>query len=191
MTLLVRVLSLLAVLSLSGCALFQEKISDYEQRSTVYGWLDIKDLSPNHLSSVVMYQHRPATDKPYYYMAFRKYQGGYLFYSHIPPKGAFKLDTLSGQSCLLFLCGNTIYQYNLGKQGDFGTAVINKPGVYYVGSYKLSKVKTGWLEQGKFSIEETGNGPSRKQMLELILQKDTPIEHPVVAERIRGELSRQ
>lgn len=188
---LLRLLPIFALgLALSGCSLFHERIDNYDDRSTVYGWIDIKDIPPNHLSSITLYQHRPATDKPYYYMGWRKLKGGYVFWSHIQPNGAFKLDTITGQSCLFFLCGNTIYSYSLGKQGDYGTAVINKPGVYYMGSYKLSEIKMGWLEPDKFSIDDATDGPTRQEMLELILQKDVPAAFPVVGQRIRRELGK-
>ena len=181
-----RAFVLILLVSLSGCAVFQEKITDYDQRSTVYGWLDTKDLKPNHLYAINLYQHRPATDKPYYGMSFVKMDGGYLVYSHIPPNGAFKLDSLHGQNCLLFLCGNTTYSYNLGKQGDIGTVVIRKPGVYYLGSFKLSDVKTGWFEPGKFKVEAV-KGPTQQAMLERVLQ-EAPSEYPVVGLRIEKKL---
>ncbi len=181
-----RPVLVLCISLLAGCSVFQKKISDYEHRSTVYAWIDIKDLAPNHLSSVNLFQHRPATDKPYYGMATIKMDGGYLLYTHIPPEGAYKLNSLSGQSCMLFLCGNTFYTYDLGKQGDQGTVVIKQPGVYFLGSFKLSDLKTGWFQPGKFEVKEV-EGPSQQAMLEKLLL-EAPKAYPVVGQRIQRAL---
>lgn len=186
-----RLVLLLAVLvtSLTGCSIFQKEISDYEQRSTVFAWVDVKDLAPNRLHAIHLYQHRPVTKEPYYGMGTVKMDGGYLIYTHITPNGAYKLDSLSGQQCMLIFCGNTVYTYNLGKQGDVGTVVIDQPGVYFLGAYKLSDVKTGWFQPGKFEIEQV-EGPGIASMLTELLE-ESPEKYPVVAQRIQQALESQ
>ncbi|OZA26881.1 MAG: hypothetical protein B7X93_10130, partial [Hydrogenophilales bacterium 17-61-9] len=76
-----------------------------------------------------------------------------------------------------------------GKQGDeVGAVIIQSPGIYSLGAYKLKKMKTGFFEQGKFDAEPAKNAPSKREMLEEIL-KDIGDE-PVVAERIKRELGK-
>lgn len=176
-----------AALTLAGCGLMAPKISDYSQRSTVYGWLDIRDIDANRLHQVVLTQHRPATDEPYLYMGAEKLEGGYLIYTHIPENGAYKLEQLSGQRCLLFLCSNTIFTYDLGKQGDLATAVIERPGVYFLGNYKLAEVKTGWFEAGKFEMTASEEGPDETLLLQAVLE-EAPADHPVIGQRIQAEM---
>lgn len=103
------------------------------------------------------------------------------------PNGSHKPVSAAAQSCIGFMCGNTIYEYSFGKQGDeTGAVVIKSPGVYWMGAYKLKKVKTGFFEQGKFDIEPAKDAPSKREILEEIL-KD--IDEPVVAEKIKRELA--
>jgi hypothetical protein len=70
-----------------------------------------------------------------------------------------------------------------------GAVTIEKPGVYFLGSYDLAEEDTGWFEQGKFSVNEARKGPSRKELLEAVLAF-APEDHPVVAQRIRSEMKR-
>ena len=181
-----RFLSVVAVLIISGCVGGGgERITDYTNHSTVYGWVDIDEVDGNHLYNVIVKQYRPKTEAPYYFLGIEKFKGGYLFYTHATTNGAFKLDTARAQSCLGFMCSNTYYEYHFGSQGsDVGAVTIDKPGVYFLGSYELAEQKTGWFEQGKFNVVEAQNGPSRKEMLEAVLA-NAPRDHPIVAERIR------
>lgn len=176
----------LAVL-LGACATGTE-ITDFSDRSVGYGWLNIKEVDANTLHSVVIQQYRPQTAEPYYPSAVKEFKNGFLYYTIALPAGAHKTQSASGQRCLGFLCGNTIYRYSFGKQGsDVGSVVIKTPGVYHLGSYKLLDVKTGFFEPGKFDVVPATDAPSRREMLEEILREvqDTP----VMADRIRRELA--
>lgn len=114
---------------LVGCAsMGGEKVDDFTKLSVSYGWLNIDDVDANWLHSVVIFQHRPHSDKPYYHVAVKEFEGGYLYYSFAFPNGAFAAYSAEGQSCLGFICSNTIYSYNFGKQGDDVAALlIEKP----------------------------------------------------------------
>lgn len=184
-SILLRLLLLVGLAGLSGCMSVGEDIKDYSDRSVVYGWIDIEEVDANRIHDVVFYQARPKTKEPYWHIAVEKFEGGWLFYHFGFPNGAYKLDNASGQSCLLFLCGNTIYNYTFGKQGDDISIVIDKPGTYYAGSYSFKDVDTGWFEQGKFEVSKAKHGPTQKQMLEFLSREDVPLEHAVVAERIK------
>lgn len=184
-----RIFLLASLVVLSGCMSLGEEIKDYTDRSLIYGWIDIEEVDANRIHDVVFYQARPKTKEPYWYTGVEKFEGGWLFYHFGFPKGAYKLDNASGQSCLLFLCSNTIYTYEFGKQGaDVGAIVIEKPGVYYAGSYSFKDVDTGWFEAAKFDVSKAKNPPSQKAMLEFLLTEDVPLEHAVVAERIKKAL---
>lgn len=182
-----RLLTLASILLLPSCALLGGKeIKDFDNRSVVYGWLDIKDVDANRLHQVSFFQSRPKTKEPYYQVGVEKFKGGYLFYHYGFPNGAFKLDQASGQNCLLFLCSNTIHTYSFGKQGDdVGTVVINKPGVYYVGAHAFRDVKTGWFEAGRFEVVKAKAPPSQREMLEFLALQDVPKEFPVIAARLK------
>ncbi len=183
-----RFVAAMFLLLLVGCASTGgEKVDDFTKLSVGYGWLNIDDVDANRLHSVVIFQHRPHSDKPYYHVAVKEFEGGYLYYSFAFPNGAFAAYSAEGQSCLGFICSNTIYSYNFGKQGDDVAALlIEKPGVYHFGDYALQELDTGFFEQSKFDVVPVDNAPSEKQMLEEIL-KDTK-DNPVVAQRIQNRI---
>lgn len=175
------------VLLMGGCA-SGPRITDFTDRSVGYGWLNIKDVAVNQLHNVTVYQYIPRTVEPYFGTTLKAFKGGYLYYTMALPVGSHKTYSAAGQRCLGFLCGNTIYKYSFGKQGnDAGAVVIKSPGVYHMGSYDLKEVKTGFFEQGKFDAVPAANGPSKRELLEEIL-KDTQ-DVPVIAERIKRELA--
>lgn len=177
------------VLVTGGCAFTGDKITDYTNRSIVYAWLDISDIDGNHMYGGHIKQYAPATDKPYYPLSGEKLKGGLLVNHNGLENGSFKLDNIKLQSCLGFICSNTSYIYDFGAQDLVATTIIKKPGVYYLGSFKLVEEKTGFFEQGKFSVIKAENGPSQKEMLELML-KDAPSEHPIIAERLQNSLNK-
>ena len=182
-----RLAPIAAAVLLAGCATGTQ-ITDFNDRSVGYGWLDIKDVDANRLYSVDIYQYRPQTAEPYYPAAVKPFKNGYLYYTMALPNGAHKTQSAAGQQCLGILCGNTTYRYSFGKQGDdVGAIVIKQPGVYHMGSYKLKSVSTGFFEQGKFEVLPAPNAPSRREMLEEILKEAEDV--PVIAERIKRELA--
>lgn len=177
----------LSVVLLAGCATGTQ-VTDFENRSLAYGWLNIKEVDANRLHSVSVYQFRPQTTEPYYPAAVKEFKNGFLYYTMALPNGSHKTESAAGQRCLGFLCSNTTYKYSFGKQGDdVGAVVIKTPGVYHLGSYRLKEVKTGMFEQGKFEVVPASDAPSRREMLEEILKDAHDV--PVIAERIRRELA--
>lgn len=182
-----RLVLVLSVVLLAACA-SGTRVTDFTDRSLGYGWLNIKEVDVNRLHAVDIYQFRPHTDAPYYPAAIKEFKNGYLYYSMALVNGSHKTISASGQRCLGFLCSNTIYNYSFGKQGDdVGAVVIKTPGVYYMGSYNLKNVKTGFFEQDKFQAVPATDAPSRREMLEEILKNAENV--PVIAERIKRELA--
>lgn len=172
----------------SGCA-SPGRVTDFTDRSVVYGWLDIGDVDANRLHSVVLYQLRPRTDTPYYNVKVTKFEGGYLYYAFSLPQGAIKLYEVSGQRCALILCTNSTFSYGFGKQGSLAAVSIDEPGVYYLGSLKLEEVKTGLFEAGKFDVNYSDAGPGERQMLEAMLSDARDLD-PLVSARIEAALER-
>jgi hypothetical protein len=190
MSMLTRLPLVLAALLLAACSNI-ETIKDFENRSVAYGWVDIKDVQMNRVSGIYIQQYRPRTDSPFYTTGVKEFRNGYLFWTIALPPGAHKLDTIKGQTCLGFLCGNTLYSYRFGKQGDeVGAVVIKAPGVYHLGAYKLQEEKTGLFEEGKFKVLPAANAPTRRDMLEAILNDPDTQDTPVMVERIKRELAR-
>lgn len=182
-----RLVPVLSAVLLSACA-SGTRITDFNDRSVGYGWLNIKDVEANRLHDVSIYQFRPQTAEPYYPTAVKEFKGGYLYWTMALPAGSHKTVSASGQRCLGFLCSNTSYKYSFGKQGDdVGAVVIKSPGVYHLGSYNLKDVPTGFFEGGKFQVQAASNAPSKREMLEEILKDAEDV--PVIAERIRRELA--
>jgi hypothetical protein len=183
-----RLALILSVVLLAACATGTE-VTDFSDRSLGYGWLDIKDVEANRLHAVNIYQLRPLSTDPYYSTAVKEFKNGYLYYTMALKNGSHKTESASGQRCLGFLCGNTMYNYSFGKQGDeVGAVTIKSPGVYHLGSYRLTDMKTGFFEQGKFKVQPAANAPSQREMLEEILKDADDV--PVMAARIKAELAR-
>ena len=182
-----RLFYVLFAVLLASCA-SGTRVTDFNDRSLGYGWLNIKEVDANRLYAVDIYQYRPQTAEPYYPAAVKPFKDGFLYYTMALPAGAHKTQSARGQACLGILCGNTDYRYSFGKQGDeVGAIVIKSPGVYHMGSYKLKSVKTGFFEPGKFEVLPATDAPSRREMLEEILKDANDV--PVIAERIQRELA--
>lgn len=161
----------------SGCSLvFKDsggkKIANYDDRSIVFGWLDMSE-SGDRLDRVVFEQLKPVTKKKYYTMGIIRQEKGYIVYHIGMPEGTFKLSNFTGHSCLInpfFMCdAGTIY--DMPRQGSTGGIVVGKSGAYYLGALKYKRVKTGFFEAGKFEIEEDKDPPSQEAMLKAIHEK--------------------
>ena len=191
-----RFMLLIAVtLLLTGCA--GTKVTDFTDRSLVYGWLDIKEVNPNRLNDVSIRQFKPKIEEPYYHAGIMKLKDGFLYYSWILPNGAHKTVSVQGRYCLAgrFFCSDTIYTYSFGKQDDeVGAVIIKNPGVYHLGSYKLKDVKVGFFEgfykPATFEVLPATNAPSKREMLEEILKDGGSSVPPLIADRIKAELAK-
>ena len=182
-----RFLLLAAGMFLSACIGGGKPITDFADRSVVYGWLDASEIQGNHLFSANIRQFDPPTDAPFLGMGIEKHEGGYLIYHYGAPRGMHELDQISLQSCLVIICGNTINQYSFSAYADSpGRVDTRRPGVHFIGAYKLVKVRTGLFKQGEFRVTKI-RGPSKNGMLAVLL-KDTPEGHPVIDQRIQAAM---
>jgi hypothetical protein len=164
---------------LAGCASggHGRSIND-TSNSLVFGYVDMGD-APTKIEGASIMQVAPPSDKPYWGTDVRNG----LFYTYYLPPGSYKLATLYGSS---FWKGN--YRYNFPRQGADQGVRINKPGIYFLGSYKYQEVKTGWFEGAKFDIERV-DSPTEAELLQRILDEDSEIKGSAWEEKIRRRLS--
>lgn len=162
---------------IGGCATGGRDIND-PTNSLAFGYIDMDD-APTSVSNAWLIQVAPPSEEPYWGMGVRK---GVFYNSYLPP-GTYQVSSFAGSG---FFRGN--YEYSFPRQGRNATAVrITKPGIYFLGSYKYKKVKSGFFEQGKFNIEKI-NKPTERELLERILKEDSDIRDSKWAERIRARL---
>jgi hypothetical protein len=174
-------LLLAAVVFVAGCAGggHGRDIND-PSNSLVFGYVDMAD-APTKVTGAHIMQVAPPTDKPYWGMGVK--DG--LFYSSYLPPGSYRLSSLHGSH---FLRGE--HQYNMGRQGGGDTTVrIDKPGIYFLGSYKYKNVKTGMFEQSKFGIERVST-PGEAELLQKMLDTDPELKNSAWADKIRQRIAR-
>jgi len=165
-----RIILIAITLMLAGCAGGGKPITDFNDRSVVYAWLDVSEISGNNLFSASIRQYSPQSDEPYLGMAIKKHNGGYLIYHYGASPGSWELNSLSLQSCLAIICTNTIKEYNFSNFADApGQTDARRPGVHFMGAYALKKERGGLFRIGEFSVHKI-SGPSKKAMLQVVLQ---------------------
>ena len=170
----------IAVSFLAGCAGggHGRDIND-PSNSLVFGYVDMAD-APTKISGAQIMQVAPPTDKPYWGTDVR--DG--MFYTYYLPPGSYKLATLHGSS---FLKGD--YRYTFPRQGGEQGVRIDKPGIYFLGSYKYQNVKTGMFEQSKFDIARVKT-PTEAELLQRMLDNDPELKKSVWADKIRERIAR-
>lgn len=155
---------ILIVLLLTGCApsLQIKEMSD-DGNSLVFGYINVMCMS------WVQLQAAPGQQGPQFITINRVIDG--LFYLENVPPGSYQI--------LRFGCGGTPLGKDNIAHGPGGATVfqlpqigknesavrITKSGVYYMGSFKYEKVKTGFFEDDKFRITKS-ESPSERQILD-------------------------
>jgi len=164
---------------LAGCASSgpQRDIND-PTNSLVFGYIDMSD-APTSVSSAWIVQVAPPSDTPYWGLGVNK---GLFYNSYLPP-GSYQLSKFGGSG---FFAGQ--HEYMFPRQGNRTALRIKKPGIYFLGSYKYKKVKTGFLSQEKFSIEKMKK-PTEAELLKRILEEDDNVKDSAWSTRIRARLA--
>jgi len=173
---------LFAAGALGGCASEPGRSIDDPTNSLVFGYVDMAD-APTSVDVVRLRQVAPPPpdDKAFWRMGVRD---GMFYNSYLPP-GSYILASLYGSS---WWRGE--YQYNFPRQGGGDTAVrADKPGIYFLGSYKYKSVKTGFLEAPKFDIERVDT-PTEAELLQRMLDKDSELAKSTWGDRIRQRIAR-
>lgn len=159
--------------SLSGCAVYWTKskyASEQKDPDTIllFGYLDDSD-APFKMKRGEIKQVRPATKRSY--KEFRSDKKG-IFYLENLPVGSYELMEFSGPD--KWILSSDWWDWNIGhlrsKPGFEKSQVkANAPGVYYMGSYRIDKVKDGGLFSfNKYETVAT-DSPSEKEILEKLL----------------------
>ncbi|MEW6332281.1 MAG: hypothetical protein AB1560_12560 [Pseudomonadota bacterium] len=164
---------------LAGCASGgpSRDIND-PTNSLVFGYIDMDD-APTKVSYAWIEQVAPPSDSPYWGLGVTK---GVFYNSYLPP-GSYQLSKLGGSG---FFAGQ--HEYSFPKQGNRTALRISKPGIYFLGSYKYKKVKTGFFQQGKFAIEKIAK-PTEAEVLKRILDEDDEVRDSAWGKKIRARLA--
>ena len=126
--------------------------------SLVFGYMDMAD-APTEVDWVSLKQVGTPTDEGYWSLGV---DDGLVFNQYLPV-GSYQMAQFGGSG---FMAGDV--RYSFPAYGKNETAVrITKPGVYFLGSFKYVKVKTGLFAPGKFDIERTST-PTERELLERI-----------------------
>ena len=164
-------------LLVSGCGGSRAFVKSVEEEeSLVFGHFDMSD-GPGSFNSAVMKRVKPATDKPYYGFGI---DGDMFFRTAVPP-GSYKFTSFGSFKSF----GNTQYTFSMPPQGRGEMdPIIDKTGIYYVGSYKYKKVKTGFFEQDKFDVEKVSKPTERELLVKLLEKAKHPTWQAAIQKRI-------
>jgi hypothetical protein len=146
--------------------------------SLVFGYIDMEG-APTGVNAASIMQVSPPSETPYWALAVNKG----LFVNAFLPPGSYQLSSFSGSG---FFAGP--HEYIMPRQGNETSLRIVKPGIYFLGSYKYEKVKTGMFERGKFAIERT-NTPTEAELLKRVLDDSEGIRNSAWANKIRARLA--
>jgi len=173
-------LGLFALALSAGCASsgHERNIND-PTNSLVFGYIDMDD-APTSIAYASIQQVAPPTQEPYWSLAVRKG----LFYTAYLPPGSYQLSKFGGSA---FFTGEHVYGFP--RQGNQTALRIEKPGIYFLGSYKYRDVKSGMFEQGKFSIDAI-NKPTEADLLRRILDEGSGIKDSAWRDRIQARLAK-
>lgn len=173
------VLGLISLGLLAGCGSSgpQRDIND-PTNSLVLGYIDMDD-APTGVESAWIRQVSPPSENPYWGLGISK---GLFYNSYLPP-GSYQLASFSGSG---FFAGE--HKYSFPRQGNETALRITKPGIYFLGSFKYKSVKSGFFEQGKFSIEKI-NKPTEVELLKRILDENDEIKNSAWGKKIRARLA--
>lgn len=151
---------------------------DDPTNSLVFGYIDMDD-APTGVSHAWMRQVAPPTDAPYWGLGVSKG----LFYNYYLPPGSYQLSKFAGSG---FFAGQ--HEYEFPQQSNQTSLRITKPGIYFIGSYKYKKVKTGFFSQRKFAIEKI-NKPTEAELLKRILDEDSDLRNSALGNKVRARLA--
>jgi hypothetical protein len=150
----------LTLLFLAGCAsdaIGPERDLNDPTNSLVFAYIDMSD-APTGVEDASL---KPQGEEGYWHLGV---DDGLLYQAHLPA-GSYQLATLSGSS---FFKGEVDYNFPVYGQNESAVR-IQKPGIYFLGSFKYQEVKTGIFEKGKFDIERADT-PTELELLNKLMQ---------------------
>lgn len=151
-------------IGLVGCGTPLENVDPKaENLSIVAGYIDMRE-APSRLGWVSIKAYGPGTD--HHYRA--RVEDGVFFHIGVDP-GSYQIDRFGGQGGWAAF-GGAAHEYEWGTRGRNATAIrIERPGVYFMGSYRYAPQRTGLLEAGKFQMNSTST-PSEREVLQRVLR---------------------
>lgn len=174
-----RLLLLAMLLTLAACgssSIGPKRDINDPSNSLVFAFVDMSE-APTKIDSAHL---KPQGEEGYWRMSVAD-DGQLISQAYLPP-GAYQLATLRGSG---FFAGENVYRFP--EYGRNQTALrIQKPGVYFMGSFRYAKVKTGFFEGGKFMIEKV-QSPTESELLQR-LQKEDWVKGTQWEARIRNRL---
>lgn len=153
---------ILLVIGLNGCGIHFTKSSDVDDQEEknsilVFGFLDDSE-APFTMEWGEIKQVRPAIDEPY--QELRSNSKG-LFYLENLPVGSYQLAELGGPDKGFLSSDEWTWGFStLNNKPGFERTQLRarKPGVYFLGAYKIDLVKEG----GMFSFDKYETMPVKR-----------------------------
>lgn len=151
------------ILLLQACASYGPTRSiDDPSSSLVFAFINMEN-APTSVSYADLHQVAPKAETGYWGMS----EEDGLLYNQYLPNGSYQISHFGGSS---FMTGE--YRYSFPAYGRNETALrIEKPGIYFMGSYAYQEVDTGFFEQGKFDMKPI-ESPDEKALLKKLLKLD-------------------
>ena len=164
------------IIGLASCTFYITKskyLDDQEENNSIliYGYINDKE-APFTMEWGDIKQVRPIIDEPY--KDLRSNNEG-LFYLENLPTGLYKIENVGGPEKGL---SNSYYKWDMPESNEdaaFKRMEIRakKPGLYFVGSYKIKKVKDGGLfGVNKYETIATKEVSEKKALQKLLTYAD-------------------
>lgn len=149
---------------LGGCAVTRDNVDpEATDLSVVAGFIDMRD-APSSLRWVSIKAYGPGADNHY----IARVEDGVFFHVGVEP-GSYQIDKFGGLSGIAGF-GGRAHEYEWGTRGRNPTALrIQRPDVYFVGSWRYVAVRGGMLEADRFDMQPA-RSPTEPEVLRRVLQ---------------------
>ena len=178
------------IVALASCTIFITKSQHMDEQEDkdsilIFGYMNDKD-APFTMEWGDVKQVRPATDEPI--KDFRSNNQG-LFYLENLPTGSFEIVSVGGPEKGL---SNAYYDWDMPQDRD-DTAFrkrmqikATKPGLYFVGSYKINKLKDGGVfGSDKYETVMTKEVSEKKALETLLTYAEGTKWKAIISKRIK------
>lgn len=147
---------------LGGCAFSRNPVDPAaDNLSVVFGFIDM-GAAPSNLKWVSLKGYGAGASS---YRA--GVEDGMFFHVGVEP-GAYQVERFGGDRSLVPIFGQP-YEYSWGTQGRNGSAVrIERPDVYFLGSYRYVRQETGFFEGSRFRMETLSSPTEREGWTKLL-----------------------
>lgn len=179
------------VFALASCTIFITKskyMDEQEEKNSIliFGYINDK-AAPFSMEWGDLKQVRPKTDEPI--KDFRSNNEG-LFYLENLPTGSFEIASVGGPE--RGLISNAYYDWNMPQARDdvaFRKRMqikAKKPGLYFVGSYKINKLKDGGMfGTDKYETVITKEVSEKQALKKLLIYADGTKWKDIIRKRLK------